>query len=89
MFNQERMQQMMWDFIGKQMNKMPPELRRGLTMVQLDVVRYPDRILIVANAPETNAEATYARQSLLDGLSEFLPEYVSRVFQVKVRIFKK
>ena len=89
MFNQERMQQMMWDFIAKQMNKMPPELRRGLTMVQLDVVRYPDRILIVANAPETNAEATYARQSLLDGLSEFLPEYVSRVFEVKVRIFKK
>ena len=89
MFNQESMQDMMWGFIGQQMNKLSPELKQGLTQVEIDVVRYPDRLLIVVKSPETNPNAVLASQNLLDGLGNLVPEYVSKVFKVKVRIFEK
>jgi hypothetical protein len=89
MFNQEAMQNMMWGFIGEQVGKLPPELKQGLTQVEIDVVRYPDRLLIVVKAPETNPNAVQAGRNLLDGLGNLVPEYVSKVFKVKVRIFEK
>ena len=89
MFNQESMQDMMWGFIGQQMNKLSPELKQGLTQVEIDVVRQPDRLLIVVKAPETNPNAVQAGRNLLDGLGNLVPEYVSKVFKVKVRIFEK
>lgn len=89
MFNQEAMQNMMWGFIGEQFGKLPPEVRQALSRVEIDVVRQTDRLVVVARSEAGADDAATAGQNLLDSLARFVPEYLSRAFKVKVRIFEK
>jgi hypothetical protein len=89
MFNQEAMQNVVWGFLGEQMKKLSPEIKQGLTQVEINVMRHPDRLLIVMKCPESNPNAVQAGRNLIEGLGNLIPEYLSQLFQVKVRTFEK
>jgi len=88
MFNQENLQNMMWGFIGQQFSQLDPEVKEALSQVEIDIIRYPDRMVLVSRTIGANREAAQAGGKLLDGLGRFIPEYLSRAFKVKVKVFE-
>ena len=88
MFNQDSMQNMMWGLIGQQFSSLSPEVKEALSQVEIDIVRYPDRLLVVSKSIGANPYVDQARQNLVDSLAKFVPEYLSRAFKVKVKIFE-
>ena len=90
MFNIQQIQQMVWSMFAKQTEKWPPELKQALSNIEIDIVRQPGQILIVAkNSPgvEDNPNIEKAKQLILDALMGPLPQVVG-AFQCKVKIFK-
>jgi len=89
-FNLGQMQQMVWSMFAKETEKWPPELKAALSNIEVDIVRQPGQILIVAkNNPgvEGNPNIEKAKELVLDALLNPLPQVVS-AFQCKVKIFK-
>jgi len=90
MFNLQGMQQMVWGMFSKQTESWPPELKQALANIEIDIVRQPGQILIVAkNNPgvEDNPNIEKAKELILDALMNPLPQVVG-AFQCKVKIFK-
>jgi len=90
MFNLGQMQQMVWGMFSKQTEQWPPELKQALANIEVDIVRQPGQILIVAkNNPgvEGNPNIEKAKELILDALMNPLPQVVG-AFQCKVKVFK-
>ena len=90
MFNLQQMQQMVWGMFSKQTEQWPPELKQALANIEVDIVRQPGQILIVAkNTPgvDSNPNIEKAKQVILDALMGPLPQVVG-AFQCKVKTFK-
>ena len=90
MFNFQQIQQMVWAMFAKQTESWPPELKQALANIEVDMVRQPGQILIVAkNNPEVEGDANIekAKQVILDALMGPLPQVVG-AFQCKVKTFK-
>lgn len=90
MFNLGQIQQMVWGMFAKQTEQWPVELKEALANIEVDVVRQPGQILIVAkNNPgvEGNANIEKAKGLILDALMDPLPQVVG-AFQCKVKVFK-
>lgn len=90
MVNFQAMQQMVWSMFAKQTEQWPQELKQALANIEIDIVRQPEQILIVAkNNPgvEDNPNIEKAKQVILDALMGPLPQVVG-AFQCKVRVFK-
>lgn len=90
MFNLQQLQQMVWSMFSKQTESWPPELKQALANIEIDIVRQPGQILIVAkNTPgvEGNANIEKAKGLILDALIGPLPQVVG-AFQCKVKVFK-
>ena len=90
MVNIQQIQQMVWSMFAKQAEGWPPELKRALASIEVDVVRQPEQILIVAkNNPgvEGNPNIEKAKGLILDALMNPLPQVVG-AFQCKVKVFK-
>jgi len=89
-FNWSQMQNMVWSMFAKQAESWPPELKQALANIEVDVVRQPGQILIVAkNNPgvEGDANIEKAKGLILDALMNPLPQVVG-AFQCKVKVFK-
>ncbi|MBA7477660.1 hypothetical protein ES707_13074 [subsurface metagenome] len=89
-FNLGQMQQMVWGMFAKQAESWPVELKEALKAVEIDIVRQPGQILIVAkNNPEVEGDANIekAKGLILDALMNPLPQVVG-AFQCKVKTFK-
>ncbi len=90
MFDIGQMQSLMWQMFAQQAEKWPPELREALAKIEIDIVRQPGQILIVAkNNPgvEDAPNIEKAKQLVLDALMNPLPQVIG-AFQCKVKIFK-
>lgn len=90
MVNIQQIQQMVWSMFAKQAEGWPPELKQALASIEVDVVRQPEQILIVAkNSPgvEGNPNIEKAKGLILDALMNPLPQVVG-AFQCKVKVFK-
>ena len=90
MVNLQQMQQAVWGMFAKQTEQWPPELKQALANIEIDLVRQPGQILIVAkNNPgvEDNPNIEKAKQVILDALMGPLPQVVG-AFQCKVKVFK-
>ena len=90
MFNLGQIQQMVWGMFAKQTEQWPPELKQALANIEVDIVRQPGQILIVAkNNPgvEGDPNIEKAKELILDALMNPLPQVVG-AFQCKVKVFK-
>lgn len=90
MFDLGQMQQMVWGMFAKQAENWPPELKQALSSIEIDIVRQPGQILIVAkNSPEVDGDPNVekAKKLVLDSLMGPLPQVVG-AFQCKVKTFK-
>ena len=90
MFNIQQIQQMVWSMFAKQTESWPPELKEALANIEVDVVRQPEQILIVAkNNPGVEADPNIekAKGLILDALLGPLPQVVG-AFKCKVKVFK-
>ena len=90
MFNMQQMQQWVWGMFAKQTEQWPPELKQALANIEVDIVRQPGQILIVAkNNPEVEGDVNVgkAKELILDALMNPLPQVVG-AFQCKVKTFK-
>ncbi|MBA7560620.1 hypothetical protein ES708_02249 [subsurface metagenome] len=90
MFNMQQLQQLAWSMFSKQAEGWPPELKQALANIEVDVVRQPGQILIVAkNNPgvEDDPNIEKAKGLILDALMNPLPQVVG-AFQCKVKVFK-
>ena len=88
-FNIQQMQQMVWSMFAKQTEQWPPELKQALANIEVDIVRQPGQILIVAksNPGVEDPNIEKAKQLILDALMGPLPQVVG-AFQCKVKVFK-
>lgn len=90
MVNFQQIQQMVWAMFAKQTEQWPPELKQALANIEIDIVKQPGQILIVAkNNPgvEDSPNLEKAKQVVLDALMGPLPQVVG-AFQCKVKVFK-
>lgn len=90
MFNMQQIQQWVWGMFAKQTEQWPQELKQALANIEVDVVRQPEQILILAkNNPgvESTPNIEKAKQLILDALMGPLPQVVG-AFQCKVKVFK-
>lgn len=90
MVNLQQIQQMVWGMFAKQTEQWPPELKQALANIEVDVVRQPGQILIVAkNNPgvESNPNIEKAKELILNALMNPLPQVVG-AFQCKVKTYK-
>lgn len=90
MVNLQAMQQMIWSMFAKQAESWPEELKQALANIEVDVVKQPGQILIVAKtSPEVegNPNIEKAKELILDALMGPLPQVVG-AFQCKVKVFK-
>ena len=90
MVNLQAIQQMVWSMFAKQTEQWPPELKQALANIEVNIVRQPGQILIMAkNNPEVEGDPNVekAKQLILDALMGPLPQVVG-AFQCKVKVFK-
>ena len=90
MDNLQQIQQMVWGLFAKQTEQWPPELKQALSNIEVDIVRQPGQILIVAKdnpGVEADANIEKAKGLILDALMNPLPQVVG-AFQCKVKVFK-
>ena len=90
MFNLQQMQQMVWGMFAKQTESWPPELKAALSNIEVEIVRQPGQILIIAkNNPEMDGDPNVekAKKLVLDSVMGPLPQVVG-AFQCKVKTFK-
>ena len=90
MVNLGQIQQMVWGMFAKQTEQWPPELKQALANIEVNIVRRPAQILIVAKdnpEVESNPDIEKAKGLILDALMDPLPLVVG-AFKCKVKIFK-
>lgn len=90
MVNLDSMQQMVWSMFARQTEQWPPELKRALANIEVDIVKKSEQITIVAkNSPgvESNPDIEKAKKVILDALMVPLPQVVG-AFQCKVKVYQ-
>jgi len=80
-------QQPPWANATQETAKWPSEARQALASIEIDLVRKPDRLLLVAKNNPGDPRIEKARQLLLDASLQALVRSIA-VFGVKVCIFK-
>lgn len=90
MFNMQQIQQWVWGAFAKQTEQWPPELKAALSNIEVEIVRQPGQILIIAkNNPLVDGDPNVekAKKLVLDSVMGPLPQVVG-AFQCKVKTFK-
>ena len=89
MFDWSQMQNMVWSMFAKQTEQWPPELKQALATIEVDIVRQPGQILIVAknNPGVEDPNVERAKELILDALMGPLPQVIG-AFKCKVKTFK-
>jgi len=77
-------QQMARQMVQEQLGHLPPEAREALEKTEVDVVRYPDRIVIAIDAGD-DRDVEKVRTVILDSLIEPISQAI-QLFGCKLNI---
>ena len=80
-------QQLPWTNTAQETAKLPSEARQALVKIEIDLVRKPDRLLLVTKNNPGDPRIERAKQLLLDASLQALVRSIA-VFGVKVCVFK-
>ncbi|HCP60780.1 MAG TPA: hypothetical protein DIT43_04450 [Dehalococcoidia bacterium] len=87
MFNKPMLENMMWTALSQQYNQLPEPAKQALAQLQVDIVKDPDKLLILVKSESQGEQVKKAGGVLIDQLYNFLPEYLNKSFKVRVSTY--
>ena len=87
MFDQATVQSMMWSVLAQQYDKLPQQAKQALSQLEVGIAKYPDRLVVRFRSDSQSEDVVKAGALLIDQLYQFLPEYLNKLFRVKVSLY--
>jgi len=86
MFDMSQMEGMVWQFFAREVNKLPLEAKEALKQLTVEIVRQPDRVIVLAKPDESQASGK-AAQVILNSIVEPTSKIVG-AFGARVEVYR-
>jgi len=84
MISETVLQNMFSAWLSQEYAKFPDQVKQALAKTQVTLTKYPDRLTIIVNCSNPDADTDKVRELMLNQLYQFLPEYLNKSLRVKV-----